>query len=311
MMPDDKHRYTGRFAPSPTGAVHFGTLLAAVASYLQAQVNNGRWLLRMEDVDITRKVAGADSAILNTLETFGFEWDGDVLYQSQQTPHYEQALQQLIEQSQVFPCTCSRKQLAALAEAAGASRYPGICRQRTLPESRPHSLRLRCNDQRICFHDKVMGEQCASLADDCGDFIIKRRDGLFAYQLAVVVDDAMQGITEVVRGADLLDSTPRQIYLQQLLGYPQPDYLHIPLAVDRKQHKFSKSAGAASVNEHPPAHYLVQALAFLGQQPPADLLSCSIKDIWQWALKHWRISNIPRKGSVIVDSDAISSRLQN
>ena len=280
--------YKGRFAPSPTGAVHFGTLLAAVGSYLQAKKNHGEWIIRMEDVDLTRKVEGADIDILHTLEAFGFEWQGEVLYQSKQNEHYENALQQLIEQSLVFPCLCTRKKLAQ----SSSDIYPGSCRQRPLPEENEHALRLIAHDIDITFYDAIMGRQSQNMAQQCGDFIIKRRDGLFAYQLAVVVDDAMQGITEIVRGADLLDSTPRQIYLQQLLGYHTPTYCHLPLAVDADGNKISKSEGAAKIDVKNREKQLCEVLKFLNQKPPSDLSDCSINDIWQWAIDNWAIDQV-------------------
>lgn len=290
--------YKGRFAPSPTGPLHFGSLVAAVGSYLQAKNNNGRWLIRMEDVDTMRKVRGADTHILNTLEAYGFEWDGEIIYQSNQTEHYQQALDQLISQSQVFPCLCSRKQLAEKE----SSIYPGTCRQRKLPESNEHALRVIAEDIDISFTDGVMGEQSQNIKNQCGDFIIKRRDGLFAYQLAVVVDDALQGITEVVRGSDLLDSTARQIYLQQLLYYPTPAYCHLPLAVDVTGIKISKSEGAAKVDISNKNRLLVSALTFLGQQPPGDLANSGINDIWQWASNHWRLQQVPKKNQPLPSS---------
>ena len=220
-MPDNKPTsYKGRFAPSPTGPMHFGTLIAAVGSYLQAKTNNGEWIIRMEDVDTTRKVEGSDKEILDTLEAFGFEWDKNIIYQSEQTGHYQDALDQLITQSLIFPCSCTRKQLAS----SNSSVYPGVCRNKSLANNEEHALRLLAKDITIEFNDIVMGRQSQNVARQCGDFVIKRRDGLFAYQLAVVVDDAMQNITEIVRGADLLDSTPRQIYIQRLLG---TQHLHI------------------------------------------------------------------------------------
>jgi len=284
-------KYIGRFAPSPTGPVHFGTLLAAVGSYLQAKVNNGQWLLRMEDVDTTRKVPGADSEILKTLETFGFEWDGNVIYQTEQTDCYQQALEILQANALIFPCLCSRKQLAE----SGSEIYPGSCRRRTFPEAQQHAIRLFAEDREIGFTDCLQGEQQQNIKTQCGDFVIKRRDGLFAYQLAVVVDDALQGITEVVRGADLLDSTPRQIYLQQLLGYATPTYCHLPLAVDESGNKVSKSAGATKIELQHKERHLVQALAFLGQQPPPELARTSINEIWSWAIKHWQLAAVPSK----------------
>lgn len=281
--------YKGRFAPSPTGAVHYGTLIAAVGSYLQARKNSGKWFLRIDDIDITRKVEGADIAIIKTLESFGFEWDGEIIYQSSQTKHYQQALEQLIAQSLVFPCLCSRKQLAE----SDSKTYPGTCRNRQLPEKKHHALRILANDIDIEFNDAVMGRQKQNIKKQCGDFIIRRRDGLFAYQLAIVVDDTMQKITEVVRGADLLDSTPRQIYLQQLLLYPTPDYCHLPLAVDAAGNKISKSEGATKIDINNKENLLLSVLEFLGQQPPDALFKCSIKDIWQWAIKHWQIDLVP------------------
>lgn len=283
--------YKGRFAPSPTGAVHFGTLLAAVGSYLQAKKHDGEWIIRMEDVDLSRKVEGSDTGILHTLEAFGFEWQGEILYQSTQNEHYENALQRLVEQSLVFACTCSRKQLAKINSGI----YPGTCRLRLLPEKSEHALRVLAKNIDITFTDTVMGEQSQNMAQQCGDFIIKRRDGLFAYQLAVVVDDAMQGITEIVRGADLLDSTPRQIYLQQQLGYNTPAYCHLPLAVDTNGNKISKSEGAAKADVKNKEKQLCEVLAFLGQQPPADLSACNIDDIWRWATANWHINNVPQK----------------
>jgi len=280
--------YKGRFAPSPTGAVHFGTLLAAVASYLQAKKNNGEWLIRMEDVDVTRKLAGSDKDILNTLEAFGFKWDGDVIYQSKQTDYYQQALLQLIEQTAVFPCLCSRKKLAKNDTAV----YPGTCRTLCLPEKKPHALRVLSDDTVITFNDIVMGKQSQNINTQCGDFIIKRRDGLFAYQLAVVVDDALQGITEVVRGCDLLDSTPRQIYLQGLLRYATPAYCHLPLAVNAEGDKISKSEAAAKVDIRQRQKLLYKTLLFLGQKPPTALLDASIDDIWLWAISNWSITSI-------------------
>ena len=280
--------YKGRFAPSPTGPVHFGTLIAAVGSYLQAKKNNGEWLIRMEDVDVTRKVDGSDTDILNTLESFGFEWDGAVIYQSKQTEYYEAALEKLLSQSLIFPCSCTRKQLAEL----NSDIYPGTCRLRRLPEENEHALRLLAEDISIEFYDTVMGKQSQNIKQQCGDFVIKRRDGLFAYQLAVVVDDALQEITEIVRGADLLDSTPRQIYLQQLLNYPIPDYCHLPLAVDNSGNKISKSEGATKIDLQHKEQQLVSVLGFLGQNPPEDLAQSSINDIWFWAVEHWDVTNV-------------------
>ena len=277
MHNDNPTIYKGRFAPSPTGPVHFGTLIAAVGSFLQAKINNGEWLIRMEDVDTTRKVEGSDKEILDTLEAFGFEWDGEIIYQSEQNVHYENALQQLISRSLVFPCACTRKQLTS----SNNSIYPGTCRNRPFPDEEEHALRLLAKNITIEFSDIVMGKQSQNIAQQCGDFVIKRRDGLFAYQLAVVVDDAVQNITEIVRGSDLLDSTPRQIYIQQLLGYQTPAYCHLPLAVDSNGDKISKSEGAARVDVNNKEKLMCRVLEFLGQNPPLDLADSDVDDIWK------------------------------
>lgn len=289
------NNYKGRFAPSPTGPVHYGTLVAAVGSYLQAKKNNGSWIIRMEDVDTLRNVDGADTDILNTLETFGFEWDEKILYQTQQTNYYEQVLESLISQSMVFPCLCSRKKLALEKNKI----YPGTCRHRSIPEHQDHALRILTNDINIEFQDCVMGKQSQNIKQQCGDFIIKRRDGLFAYQLAVVVDDAMQGITEIVRGADLLESTPRQIYLQQLLNYSTPEYCHLPIVVDKVGNKISKTGGAVKVDVKNKEKLLISTLNFLGQQAPDELYKSHINDIWFWAIKHWDITNTPKVEKLI------------
>ena len=294
MSNNNATNYKGRFSPSPTGSVHYGTLVAAVGSYLQAKKNNGEWIIRIEDVDTTRKVKGSDTEILKTLDAFGFQWQGEVVYQSQRTEHYQYALENLIEQSLIFPCLCSRKTLAKI----DSSIYPGTCHSRLLPEAEQHALRIKADEINITFNDCVMGKQTQNIKHECGDFIVKRRDGLFAYQLAVVVDDALQGITEVVRGTDLLGSTNRQIYLQQQLNYTTPLYCHLPLAVDKKANKISKSAGAASVDIRHKEKQLVSTLSFLGQPIPDGLEKSSIDDIWKWAIRHWDICLTPKKNTL-------------
>ena len=286
--------YRGRFAPSPTGPVHLGTLIAAVGSYLQARTQQGEWLLRIEDVDITRSLPGAADAILKALDGFGFEWDGEVIYQSQRTELYQAALETLIASQRVYPCICSRKQLAeGTIQGIPDQVYPGRCRERRLPLAQDHALRITVPQTSITFEDAVMGRYSQQLASECGDFVIRRRDGLFAYQLAVVVDDALQGITEVVRGVDLLDSTPRQIYLQQQLAYAQPAYLHLPLVLDEHNMKLGKSTGGAALDVSRPQHGLLTALRHLGQQPPAELVQADKITLWQWAIEHWDIDAIP------------------
>lgn len=286
--------YRGRFAPSPTGPVHYGTLVAAVGSYLQAKKNHGEWFVRIDDVDTGRVVDGADYDILHTLECFGFEWNGEVIYQTQQIENYQQALDQLKSQSLVFPCLCSRKQLVRTTSDI----YPGTCRHRSLPEKKEHALRVLSQDINIGFDDIVMGQQVQNIKQQCGDFIIKRRDGLFAYQLAIVVDDAIQDISEVVRGADLLSSTHRQIYLQQLLNYPTPGYCHLPLAVDETGNKISKSEQATKVEINNKEKLLVSTFNFLGQHPPKDLVKSQLTDIWSWAIEHWNIKKVPKTENI-------------
>ena len=283
--------YIGRFAPSPTGPMHFGTLLAATGSYLQARTSGGEWLLRIEDVDTIRAVPGMADHMLRTLDLFGFEWDREVVVQSQRDDIYAVALQQLIYDDLIFPCTCSRKQLAD----ADATVYPGTCRARTLPLRKQHALRVRVPDETIVFEDAVMGAQAQKLASECGDFVLRRRDGLYAYQLAVVVDDALQGITEVVRGADLLESTARQIYLQRALGYATPAYLHLPVAMDEHGAKLGKSTGAAVIDVKQPAAVMSRVLAFLGQNPPVELANETLDNVWRWAIEHWDIRKIPQQ----------------
>ena len=293
--------YRGRFAPSPTGPVHYGTLIAAVGSYLQAKKNHGEWFIRIDDIDTCRVVDGADDDILRTLEHFGFEWNGKSIYQTQQIESYQQALDQLKSQSLIFPCLCSRKQLAR----TGSNIYPGTCRHRSLPEKKEHALRVSSQDINIKFDDIVMGKQLQNIKQQCGDFIIKRRDGLFAYQLAIVVDDAAQGITEVVRGADLLSSTHRQIYLQQLLNYATPRYCHLPLAVNETGNKVSKSEQATKVDIKNKERLLVNALNFLGQQTPKDLRNSQLTDIWLWAIEHWNIKKVPKTENITLDKNSI------
>ena len=296
-------QYRGRFAPSPTGQLHFGTLVAATGSYLQARSQQGEWLMRIEDVDTTRRVAGSDKSILQSLEILGFEWDGEETYQSHRTELYQQALNALSEQNLIYPCTCSRKQLteennAAQSLSLNPSVYPGTCREKQLPLDQEYALRLRVDSETIRFEDRVMGAYQQTLISECGDFIIQRRDHLFAYQLAVVVDDALQGITEVVRGADLLDSTPRQIYLQKLLAYRQPDYMHLPLVLENTQHKLSKSVGSAALNLNQPVKFLLKALNHLGQLVPADFEQGSLSECWGWARQNWNIQHIPKRSQI-------------
>lgn len=288
--------YIGRFAPSPTGPMHFGTLIAAVASYLQAKSNKGKWLLRMEDVDVLRNVAGCDTQILQSLERFGFEWDDEVLYQTSRTQAYEQALTQLKQQALLYPCTCSRKQLAQQT-GEWSPVYPGTCRRKDKWTDASYATRVKTPDRLIVFNDIVCGPQQQNIANEVGDFVIKRRDGLFAYQLAVVVDDAYQGVTQVVRGTDLMDSTPRQIFLQQTLAYRTPEYLHFPIAIDKEGNKLSKSTQATKLDDSKPITSLNAALMFLGQQ---KLDTNQLDEFWETAIENWNSDNIPKQKTISI-----------
>nr|AGS47202.1 glutamate-tRNA ligase [uncultured organism] len=285
--------YRGRFAPSPTGPLHFGSLVAALASYLEARQQQGEWLLRMEDLDTPRNMPGAADAILRSLEAFGFEWDGAVVYQSERHDLYAAALARLQEDGLVYPCGCTRKEIAdsAIHGIEGAI-YPGTCRSGLPPGKTARAWRIRAENRTIGFDDAIQGHVAQNLARDIGDFVLKRADGFYAYQLAVVVDDADQAITHVVRGADLLDSTPRQIYLQQVLGLPAMHYAHIPVVLNAQGEKLSKQTQAAAVDDRQPATQLWQALDFLQQSPPAAIRNAPLADIWQWADQNWQLSRI-------------------
>ncbi len=288
------NRYTGRFAPSPTGPLHFGSLIAAVGSYLQARSQQGLWLLRMEDLDPPREIPGAADDIVETLEIYGFQWDSEIIYQSTRASHYEAALDQLRHRNHVYPCTCSRKMLQTRAKRNDHGLiYPGLCRDKQHDTRLEHALRVRSDAADITFTDQLQGRYSQQLATEVGDFIVKRRDGMFSYQLAVVVDDAEQNVTEVVRGADLLDNTPRQIYLQRRLGLPTPGYLHLPIAVNVQDQKLSKQTLAQPIPRHYPQQQLRQALSFLGQNPPLELLEYNLDEFWKWAITNWNMNKIP------------------
>lgn len=289
--------YIGRFAPSPTGPLHIGSLMAAVGSYLEARTQGGRWLLRMEDLDPPREMAGAADGILRDLEALGFRWDGPVIYQSRRREAYEEALAKL--GSEVFHCACSRSEIAdsALTGIEGPV-YPGTCRDGLPPGKLARALRVRVRSGDISFEDALQGPIRQDLSRDIGDFVIRRADGWHAYQLAVVVDDAAQGVTHVVRGSDLLLSTPRQLHLQTLLGLPHPFYMHLPVAVNAAGEKLSKQTGARPLDLSQPASALWQALSLLQQSPPLSLRHSSIDDVWVWATQHWQPTSLNGLSSV-------------
>ncbi|MCC8987072.1 MAG: tRNA glutamyl-Q(34) synthetase GluQRS [Candidatus Contendobacter sp.] len=284
----------GRFAPSPTGPLHFGSLIAALGGFLEARSRGGEWLMRIEDVDAPRTIPGAADAILRVLARYGLDWDGPVLHQSRRTEYYQAALDRLQGAGLAYPCTCTRRELAVNPRAGdGSSIYPGHCRTGVRHPDRPQAMRLRVDDASLVFRDAIQGDYSQTLGSESGDFVIRRADGCFAYQLAVVIDDADQGITQVVRGGDLLDSTPRQIYLQQLLDLPTPEYAHLPIAVDLHGDKLSKQTGAPPLDERNPGPTLWNALRFLGQQPPPELSCAPVAEIIRWALAHWRLGSVP------------------
>ena len=294
-MTDSRIIYRGRFAPSPTGPLHFGSLVAATGSFLEARSRSGEWHLRMEDVDAPRCSAAAAAEILRALEAFGFAWDGELIWQSRRTQAYAAALERLKAAGRVFPCACTRKELADSAIAPdGAAIYPGTCRQ-GLPAGREaRAWRVAVGDARVSFEDAIQGCITSDLGNEAGDFILLRADGLYAYQLAVVVDDADAGITHVVRGADLLASTARQIFLQQCLGLPTPTYAHLPVAVNAAGEKLSKQTLATPIDVSRPAPALLAALQFLGQRPPPELADATVPEMWAWALENWRMDRVPR-----------------
>jgi glutamyl-Q tRNA(Asp) synthetase len=280
--------YRGRFAPSPTGSLHFGSLVAAVGSYLDAKHHQGKWLVRIEDLDTPRTVKGAADEILSTLQAYGLHWDEDIIYQSQRTAAYAEAFQRLKKIGAVYPCACSRKEIADSALQRGDELvYPGTCRNGIAQNKTARAWRVRVNDTSIEFTDRIQMNITQNLATEVGDFVVRRADGLFAYQLAVVVDDADQGITDVVRGADLLYSTPRQIYLQRLLGLPTPANMHLPVAVNAQGEKLSKQTLAQPVEKNTAASTLFDALVFLRQQPPAELRLNTTEQILAWAIANW------------------------
>lgn len=284
--------YVGRFAPSPTGPLHFGSIVAALGSYLDARHNNGKWLLRIDDLDTPRLQAGADDKILSALEKLEMYWDGNVIYQSQRHQAYQEAEDRLQSSNLLFPCYCPRKLVRGKP-------YPGTCRQKYLEADRQHAIRIKTKPGNYTLHDLIQPEYSQNLLEDVGDFIIKRADGIYAYHLAVVLDDAYQGVTHIVRGVDLMHSTPRQIYLQQQLGLTIPVYAHLPLAVSQSGQKISKQAMAEDVlllNQ--PANILFTCLKFLGQKPLAELLQASLNEIIEWGIANWQLSNVPKLAAI-------------
>ena len=291
----------GRFAPSPTGPLHVGSLVAALGSYLMARSSGGRWLLRMEDLDLPRVVPGIADDMLRTLEILGFRWDGEVVYQSRRSEYYRAAAELLVQRGLAYACGCTRREIAQLASAPHEEVvvYPGICRNGLPAEKVERALRVKVYDEVISFMDGIMGRYSQHLTASCGDFVIHRADGPYAYHLAVVVDDAAAGVNQVVRGADLLSSTPRQIYLQRVFEYATPSYSHLPLVtgpegtkLSKRDHAVSLAAGRDLVKEG--GALLVSALRFLGQSPPPELQGAPSAEVLQWATSNFDQSAIPK-----------------
>jgi glutamyl-Q tRNA(Asp) synthetase len=282
--------YIGRFAPSPSGPLHFGSAVAALASFLQARQRGGQWQIRIDDLDPPREQRGATRSILDVLVALGLEWDGPVTYQSERSSAYENALQKLADAGLTFPCACTRKQL-------GGRPYPGNCRNGVRAGLSARTLRVRVDERIVSFVDALQGGQQQQLADVVGDFILVRADGYYSYHLAVVVDDHDAGITEIVRGVDLIESTPRQVYLQHLLGCTTPEYVHIPIVLNDTGTKLSKQTFAAPIDAKNPAHILFEALRFLSQRPPLELAHADVSDILQWAHEHWDLAAVGSSSS--------------
>lgn len=303
--------YIGRFAPSPTGPLHFGSLVAAVASYCDAKAHHGKWLVRMEDLDKPREMPGAADDILRTLEAFGLAWDEKIIFQSTRDAYYEATFKQLKQHT--YPCVCTRKEIADSSQIMGieGAIYPKKCYQKIASLSTNNfnaspsliensSQRINVDDAGlIAFKDAIQGDVSQQLAHDIGDFILKRKDGFFAYQLAVVVDDAAQGVTHIVRGADLLDSTPRQIYLQQLLDAQTPHYAHVPVATNPLGEKLSKQSLAQALDASCANIALFEALSFLGQNPPPEIKNATLDEVWCWAITNWQLENVPKSRGLI------------
>lgn len=286
---NNKPEYRGRFAPSPTGPLHSGSLLAAVGSYLQAKKNNGKWLVRIEDLDPPREVKGAATGILKTLEAHGLFWDEPVVFQSQRSELYEAALDKLASAHVLFRCNCSRKSIKENGKQGPLGYiYNGNCRNKdSIADNQPFALRLLSSDEVVCFNDHLQGQHCVQIQNEIGDVVLKRADQLYAYHLAVVVDDQAQKITQIVRGYDLFDCTSVQICLQQILDYPTPSYLHLPVLVNANAEKLSKQTKATAVNNKTPEHNLITCLHYLNQNPPASLAFEKIENILNWARANW------------------------
>ena len=283
--------YRGRFAPTPSGPLHFGSIITALGSYLDAKSKKGTWLVRIDDIDQSRNKLGADKIILEQLEQLGLIWDEPIVYQSQRIDLYEIAFKKLEKLKCIFSCDCSRKEIKGII-------YPGTCRDKIHTLNSNQSIRIKTNNIPISIFDRLQGYYSQSIDSEIGDFIIKRADGYFAYHLVAAVDDGEQNITHIVRGFDLLDSTPRQIFLQKKLKYITPTYLHLPIVIDNKGKKISKADKITKSVVSNPRRSLVNALKFLGQSPPTGIIDSDTKTILDWAIDNWSIELLPNKSKI-------------
>ena len=292
--------YRGRFAPTPSGPLHFGSIVAALGSCLDARAHGGEWHLRIDDLDAPRVAAGAESGILRCLEALGFEWDGALVRQSARYHAYHAALHRLRLRGLLYPCCCSRARIGALARiGADGPIYPGTCRAGMHAGEPARALRALTAGASVCFEDRVLGVQQRDLERESGDFVLYRADGVYAFHLAAAVDDAQGGMTDVVRGADLLESSVRQAWLLSELGLPVPRYAHLPVALDAAGQKLSKQTHAAPVDVTRPVPVLLRALRFLGQGPPVELEDADLRSLWRWAVEGWDLSRVPRVAQVV------------
>jgi len=283
-------KYIGRFAPSPTGPLHLGSLVAALGSYLDARAHDGSWLLRIEDIDPPREMPGARDLILKQLQAHGLKWDGEAIYQSHRLAVYQDHFDQLKHEEKLYACDCPRHRIKKLNGV-----YDGYCRDRALPFDADAAIRVRQKPENIDWDDLILGAQSFSPTELGGDFIVRRRDGLFSYQLAVALDDSLEGISHVVRGADLLDSTPRQIYLQHLLNKPSPNYGHLPMVMNNLGQKLSKQTHAPALNPDRANESLVLSMRILGLNPPGNMHESPEKEILDWGISHWNVHSVPKK----------------
>jgi glutamyl-Q tRNA(Asp) synthetase len=294
------HKYVGRFAPSPSGPLHLGSLIAAVSSYIDAKSKNGFWLLRIEDIDPPRETPGSAEYILDQLFRLGLRWDGDVLYQSTRLDAYQEFLARLSNQGFTYNCSCTRSQIKAMG-----SIYDGSCRDKNISLAEEFAVRVKTSNNSIGFDDQIQGYHQQRLEREVGDFIILRKDKLFAYQLAVVIDDDYQQITNVIRGHDLLDSTFRQIHLQNILGLRTPAYAHIPVIINKSGEKLSKQHFADPIDAINDKTLIFKALEFLGQTPPNSLANAPHTEQLQWAIENWDIQTIPKLANISEKSKRI------